>query len=156
MPSFIFTFHAMAVSGAYIVDDQYKDCTPVNPSEFRATGRYGCHNKSSLNVLTKSIHCIILLLPCISYGTNQKITNSGLSGTFLLKKWLLRSRIIDIIDNPNSEKYENQKIYIISYNDYIYVMPVIQEKQHIKLLTIFKSRKFNKIYGRTGGKNETR
>jgi len=54
--------------------------------------------------------------------------------------------IIDIIEHPNADKYPNQRLYIIKFNDYIYVVPVEISDDDIELKTIFKSRKFNKIY----------
>jgi uncharacterized DUF497 family protein len=54
--------------------------------------------------------------------------------------------ILDIIEHPNFEKYPNQKLYIIKYNNYIYVVPVLIYDKEIRLITVFQSRKFNKIY----------
>ena len=54
--------------------------------------------------------------------------------------------IVDIIEHPNSAKYPNQKLYIIKFNKYIYVVPVEISQDGIELKTIFQSRKFNKIY----------
>ena len=45
-----------------------------------------------------------------------------------------------------------QKIFIIPYQNYTYVVPfIIDDKQNIVLKTVFPSRKYHRIYG---GKNE--
>jgi hypothetical protein len=56
--------------------------------------------------------------------------------------------VIDIIEHPNIKKYPNQKLYIVKYNNYIYIVPVNVTKTGVFLITIFKSRKFNKIYNK--------
>jgi uncharacterized DUF497 family protein len=43
---------------------------------------------------------------------------------------------------------KEQKIFIIPYQDYTYVVPfIIDNNQNIVLKTIFPSRKYHKIYG---------
>jgi len=55
-------------------------------------------------------------------------------------------RIVDVIKNPNSEKYPDQRMYLVNYDNYIYVVPFIknEEKQEIFLKTIFPSRFYTK------------
>jgi uncharacterized DUF497 family protein len=58
---------------------------------------------------------------------------------------ILREEYLDILENPSKE---NQMIFIVRLNDYIYVVPfVIDENENIILKTAYPSRKFNKIYG---------
>ncbi len=46
--------------------------------------------------------------------------------------------LIDIVEHPNSEKYYNQKMYIVELNHYIYLVPfIIQDDETIFLKTIF-------------------
>ena len=41
-----------------------------------------------------------------------------------------------------------QKIFIIPYKDYTYVVPfIIDDNQNIVLKTVFPSRKYHKVYG---------
>jgi len=54
--------------------------------------------------------------------------------------------ILDIIEHPNDEKYSDQKLYIIKLNNYVYVVPVEVTDSGLLMKTIFRSRKFNKIY----------
>jgi uncharacterized DUF497 family protein len=58
---------------------------------------------------------------------------------------ILREEYLDILENPSNE---NQMIFIVRLNDYIYVVPfIIDENENIILKTAYPSRKFNKIYG---------
>ncbi len=51
-------------------------------------------------------------------------------------------------DNPNKEKYPNQKNLIVDVNDYAYCVPyVIQEGDTWFLKTIYPSRKFKNLIG---------
>jgi len=41
-----------------------------------------------------------------------------------------------------------QKIFIVPYKDYTYVVPfIIDDNQNIVLKTVFPSRKYHKVYG---------
>jgi uncharacterized DUF497 family protein len=47
----------------------------------------------------------------------------------------------------NSSRQE-QKIFIVPYQNYTYVVPfIIDDSQNIVLKTVFPSRKYHKIYG---------
>jgi len=54
--------------------------------------------------------------------------------------------LIDIIKNPNQEKYPNQKIFIVKILDYIYMVPFVENDTEIFLKTIIPSRKYKKKY----------
>lgn len=58
--------------------------------------------------------------------------------------------LLDVMDHPNKNKYNNQKIYIVEIEKYIYLVPfieeIIEEKQRLFLKTIFPSRKLTKTY----------
>ena len=61
---------------------------------------------------------------------------------------ILEKKYIDILKNPSREE---QKIFIIPYRDYTYVVPFIVDDRNygknIVLKTVFPSRKYHKIYG---------
>ena len=54
--------------------------------------------------------------------------------------------LIDDIVHPNSEEYPNQKIFIVDINDYVYLVPYVENEHEIFLKTIIPSRKFTKLY----------
>jgi len=48
--------------------------------------------------------------------------------------------ILAVIEHPNKQKYPNQKIYIIDFDDYIYCIPFIEDNEKIFLKTVYPSR----------------
>ncbi len=52
----------------------------------------------------------------------------------------------EIIQHPNTKKYPEQKMYLIELNEYIYLVPFVEENNKIFLKTIFPSRKATKKY----------
>lgn len=57
---------------------------------------------------------------------------------------ILEKKYLDILVNPARKE---QKIFIIPYQKYTYVVPfVIDSDQNIFLKTVFPSRKYHKIY----------
>ena len=76
---------------------------------------------------------------------NQKlIAERGLSlETFA--SLILKKEYHAILKNSSRPQ---QKIFIIPYCDYTYVVPfVIDDNQNIVLKTVFPSRKYHKLYG---------
>mgnify|MGYP002358935823 CR=1 FL=1 len=67
---------------------------------------------------------------------------------------IYENKIIDVYKHPNQDKYPNQKIYEIELNDYIYLVPFIENENEIFLKTIIPSRKATKLYFNGGKKNE--
>jgi uncharacterized DUF497 family protein len=56
------------------------------------------------------------------------------------------NKIIKVYDHPNQEKYPGQKIFEISLNDYIYLVPYIETDNEYFLKTIIPSRKATKSH----------
>jgi len=54
--------------------------------------------------------------------------------------------VLDVIDHPNQEKYSSQRIFIIEVNQYVYLVPFLEDDQEIFLKTIIPSRKMTKKY----------
>lgn len=52
--------------------------------------------------------------------------------------------IITIEENPSRP---NQKIYVLEIDDYIVIVPFVENENEIFLKTAFPSRKYTKIYG---------
>jgi len=48
--------------------------------------------------------------------------------------------------NPNQEKYPNQKLFIININNYVFVIPFVEDNEKYFLKTIIPSRKETKKY----------
>lgn len=57
-------------------------------------------------------------------------------------------KTVDKIAHPNSKKYPNQQIIYVSINDYVYMVPCVENKNEVFLKTIIPSRKANKKYNK--------
>ncbi len=54
---------------------------------------------------------------------------------------------LDVIEHPNTEKYPHQKMIVVEFHDYVYLVPYIEENDNTLFLkTIFPHRKFTKKY----------
>jgi len=53
---------------------------------------------------------------------------------------------LDIYEHPNIERYPNQKVSIIRVEDYVYLVPFVENEDEIFLKTIIPSRKATKQY----------
>jgi len=64
---------------------------------------------------------------------------------------ILEKKYLAILKNPSREE---QKIFIIPFQNYTYVVPfIIDNEQNIVLKTIYPSRKYHKIYGEKNERN---
>lgn len=53
---------------------------------------------------------------------------------------------MDDVAHPNTKKYPNQRILIVSIDDYAYLVPYVENENEIFLKTIIPSRKASKKY----------
>ncbi len=52
-----------------------------------------------------------------------------------------RGDVLETIEHPNQTKYPGQKIVALLIDDYVYLVPYVQESDEIFLKTIIPSRK---------------
>ncbi len=55
-------------------------------------------------------------------------------------------QVLDIIEHPDQTKYSSQRIFIIAMNEYVYLVPFVEDDEVIFLKTIIPSRKMKKKY----------
>lgn len=60
--------------------------------------------------------------------------------------------LIDVLSHPNQEQYPNQKVLVVAVMEYVYLVPHVEEYDHLFLKTIIPSRKATRDYGRRGDK----
>ena len=60
-----------------------------------------------------------------------------------------RGDLLDIVTHPNQEKYPNQQLLVVKINDYVYLVPFVENGKFLKI--ILPSRKATRVY--LGGKN---
>lgn len=56
--------------------------------------------------------------------------------------------VITVLEHPSRV---NQKLYLLEIDDYVVVVPFVENKNEIFLKTAFPSRKYTKIYGSKEG-----
>ena len=61
--------------------------------------------------------------------------------------------LLDIVEHPNKTKYPNQKILVVSFDGYVFLVPFVEEEDHFFLKTVIPSRKATRDYLQQGEKN---
>jgi len=54
--------------------------------------------------------------------------------------------LLDVLKHPNQEKYKGQMIFVVQMDNYVYLVPFIEDEHEIFLKTIIPSRKATKKY----------
>jgi hypothetical protein len=54
--------------------------------------------------------------------------------------------LLDVIVHPNQKKYPRQKVFVVSCDGYVYLVPFVEEEDHYFLKTIIPSRKATRDY----------
>lgn len=65
---------------------------------------------------------------------------------------IMHDGLLDIIEHTNKSKYPNQNIFIVNIDDYVYLVPFVEDDEIVFLKTIIPSRKMTKMY--LGGNDE--
>lgn len=60
--------------------------------------------------------------------------------------------LLDVLAHPNPKRYPNQNVLVVAVMDYVYLVPHVEESDHIFLKTVIPSRKATRDYGRRGEK----
>lgn len=56
------------------------------------------------------------------------------------------NKLLETLEHPNSDKYPNQRIFVLDIRGYAYYVPYVEEKERIFFKTIFPNRKATKKY----------
>ena len=57
-----------------------------------------------------------------------------------------RGDVLDILEHPNPERYGGQRIFVLRREDYVYLVPFVEDEHTVFLKTIIPSRKATKEY----------
>ena len=49
--------------------------------------------------------------------------------------------LLDLIRHPNPARYPHQQIMVVSWGEYVYLVPFVEESDHYFLKTVIPSRK---------------
>lgn len=76
-------------------------------------------------------------------------------------EWLIRERgisfeaivvaveeggILDIVEHSNKRRYPNQRVFIVKFQEYAYLVPFVEDEEKVFLKTIIPSRKATEKY----------
>ncbi|MDJ0598206.1 MAG: DUF4258 domain-containing protein [Crocosphaera sp.] len=57
-----------------------------------------------------------------------------------------KGNLLDVIKHHNPDKYPNQKIFIVKIDNYVYLVPFVENEEEVFLKTIIPSRKMTRKY----------
>lgn len=58
--------------------------------------------------------------------------------------------LLDVLAHPNPGKYPNQKVLVVASDGYAYLVPFVEQEDHIFLKTVIPSRKATRDYMNQG------
>ncbi len=80
-----------------------------------------------------------------STKNQQLITERGISFEDIVF-YIQQGQLLDDLAHPNSEKYPEQRIFVINVDGYVYLVPYVENRREIFLKTVIPSRKASKQY----------
>ncbi len=57
-----------------------------------------------------------------------------------------RGDILDLLEQPNPERYPGQRLFVVNLEGYAYVVPLVEDDTEVSLKTIIPSRKATRDY----------
>ena len=57
-----------------------------------------------------------------------------------------RGDLLDILEHAHPDRYAGQQIFVVRREDYVYLVPFVEDEQTVFLKTIIPSRKATKEY----------
>lgn len=58
--------------------------------------------------------------------------------------------LLDVLTHPNTRKYPNQRLLVVTWDSYAYLVPYVEEAEYFFLKTVIPSRKATRDYLATG------
>jgi hypothetical protein len=65
-----------------------------------------------------------------------------------------RGDVLDILENPNQQRYAGQRVFVVNVQGYAYLVPFVESDAEVFLKTIIPSRKATKRYLKAKGPND--
>lgn len=80
-----------------------------------------------------------------STKNQQLISQRGISFEDIVF-YLQQGALLDDIKHLNSDKYPNQRVFVINIDGYAHLVPYVENNKEVFLKTVIPSRKATKIY----------
>ncbi len=81
-----------------------------------------------------------------SVGKNEELRKERNVGFEDVIFSIIQGRLLDIVEHPNKDKYPNQRVFIVDIENYVYLVPFVEDEEVIFLKTIIPSRKMTRKY----------
>lgn len=65
------------------------------------------------------------------------------------------SGLLDVLAHPNTKKYPNQRLLVVTWDGYVYLVPYVEDAEYFFLKTVIPSRKATRDYLKTGDPDDT-
>lgn len=63
--------------------------------------------------------------------------------------------LLDVLAHPNSAKYPKQRLMVVAWDRYAYLVPYVEEPEYYFLKTVIPSRKATRDYLKHGESDDT-
>ena len=80
-----------------------------------------------------------------STKNQQLIAERGISFEDIVF-YMQQGQLLDDIEHSNSDKFPEQRIFVINVDDYVHLVPYVEDRKEIFLKTVIPSRKATKQY----------
>ena len=57
-----------------------------------------------------------------------------------------RGNLLDVLVHPNRQRYARQRIFVVQREDYVYLVPFVEDERFLFLKTIIPGRKATRQY----------
>lgn len=62
--------------------------------------------------------------------------------------------LLDILRHSNPGRYPNQRVFVVAIEEYVYLVPFVEEPEYYFLKTIIPSRKATRVYLKKSGERD--
>jgi uncharacterized DUF497 family protein len=80
-----------------------------------------------------------------AFKNHQLIEQRGISFDEVVF-YIQQGSLLDDIKHPNSNRYPNQRVFVVDIKGYVFLVPYIENQDEIFLKTVIPSRKATKRY----------
>jgi predicted DNA binding CopG/RHH family protein len=77
---------------------------------------------------------------------NEKLKTDRCIGFEEIVFLIGQGHVLDILEHTNQQRYGGQRIFVVQRDDYVYLVPFVEDDKLIALKTIIPSRKATKRY----------
>lgn len=92
------------------------------------------------------LHCKLVKYFTWDDAKNEKLKAERGIGFEEIIFLIERGYLLDVLEHPNQERYGSQRIFVVQRDDYVYLVPFVEDDRFVFLKTIIPSRKATKRY----------